>query len=487
MIPEDVLSSIFDLVLSAHCKPLPDERNSTCSRAFLILKLSQVNRQFRVVAISNPRLWTHISGSENHPEMALVNACLQRSQDQPLTVHLNIYLNSRYGPPSCDDVFTAARPHAHRWHAVRIRFVHKPHVPADLAVQPKHLKELQNITAPALKDLALVNDTSPLKEEFFFLATWQALALRSLTVVHGFPFQLRHICTISALDLTLSLRTTDFRALLALLSRMPNLVDLGIFLDNHQWSCTVFFVDEDIRFQNVSLDSVQRLRITAVVDSFSASLNVETAVFRALAFRNACDVTITLLYKRSDATISTSSTLLLFDEVVRLFNNDTFPEGPWKFPRVSNLNFHISSPKSNKGEVSFGAGSASLILPLHIFPALKELRVESNMLLDFGTSGHEHRQPALRRIELVVPRLKSSRSSSTGSPSPDPTTPDWCRELAMTLLAQGLWHDFVEFVLTERPASADLDINRDDSDRRWNVKRVITREAILREFSGGFS
>ena len=87
--PEDVLAIIFDFVLSQDRTP------------FSALKLSHVSRRFRVAALSKPQLWTYISGSERHPEMGLINACLERSQDMPLTVHLNVYLDSMYGP-SCE-------------------------------------------------------------------------------------------------------------------------------------------------------------------------------------------------------------------------------------------------------------------------------------------------------------------------------------------------------------------------------------------------
>ncbi|KLO11211.1 hypothetical protein SCHPADRAFT_482603 [Schizopora paradoxa] len=119
-LPDDAFDIIFELNYSSEDDGSVKSIASVLSRSLSIVKLSHVNRRFCLLAISNPKLWTHIAGEERYPKMGFVNACLERSRDLPLSVHLYVYVCPINGP-SCDEVLKAAKPHAHRWRTVHIR------------------------------------------------------------------------------------------------------------------------------------------------------------------------------------------------------------------------------------------------------------------------------------------------------------------------------------------------------------------------------
>lgn len=473
-IPEDVLAIIFRIVFLQQCERQADasETTSSCSPALSVVKLSHVSQKFRVVSLSNPHLWTHISGSDRYPEMDLIHACFERSQNLPLAIHLNVYLDSMYGP-SCDSVLAAAKPHAHRWRIVRIRFIHIPHGPPEYSIgyvgPVKGLDALNGIVMPALEKLVLDNDMWFLEDETSFFKSWKTPMLRNLVAVHGFPFQLPSIQTITALDITLSLRTTHLRALLSLLSNLPNLSELGIFLDNHQRFHGGFEHENDVPFQSTPLHGVQRLRITTATenkhDDYSERL--EKMIYRALSFPNAHALTVTFVGEPIRGG-TPDPLFFLFDAADRIFEW-FIANGSIQFPNVSRLfiNISASNPDIERGEAYLHGGVASFLLPLHIFPSLKDLCVQSNMPVDFGTHYFEKlEQPALQRIKLDVTRLASSSSSPHWQ---------WIRALADTLLAQGAWHQFQELTLTERFLGV-----RPDGIRKWDVKSVLSRDMLFK-------
>lgn len=122
-LPDEILLIIIEHILSTSRSKFEDGTTPRLPPALSIVKVSHINRKFRRVALSNPQLWTHISGCERRPKMGLVKACLKRSRNLPLTVHLYVYIDPLFGR-SCDKVLKAAKPHSPRWRSVIFRFAH---------------------------------------------------------------------------------------------------------------------------------------------------------------------------------------------------------------------------------------------------------------------------------------------------------------------------------------------------------------------------
>ncbi len=135
--------------------------------------------------------------------------------------------------------------------------------------------------------------------------------------------------------------------------------------------------------------------------------------------------------------------------------------------------------KYNERKVGLGVGVAGLVPPLRIFPSLKELRVESNMSLDFGTYGlgaQAREQPALG--------LRTHRARRPAPSAQFRQIGVFFHQASSVGLAQGVCH------CLERIRGASLDreppkheYNRDGV-KRWEVTSVISREGLLPENGG---
>ncbi|KLO11221.1 hypothetical protein SCHPADRAFT_891783 [Schizopora paradoxa] len=469
---DDALSVIFDLVFSSG-QDAKDDSTTSISPSLSILKLSHVNRQFRLATLSNPKLWTYISGSEGRPEMGLVNACLERSRDLPLTVILNVYVNflSASGS-SCDEVLEAAKPHAHRWRAVHFHFVHVRGLGdyRGFFTILVEVDDLKDISTPALEHLALYNVPVKIELSQNFIAPLNPRALRSLVTVFCFPskFPPGSLEALTTLEMTFSLRCAEFFDALALIQKeqMPNLTDLSLIFNHH-----VDFFSPDHRrvppLRSTSIPSVQRLRITTSTNSQvqrdTYSEGLEKDIFRVLSFPNAQELSITFVGVPNQ-------NFFLFDAVDRIF--DIGEEGmvdtnvnPTHFPCISR--FLITITPSGLAPEELAAGIVDLPLPLHLLPSLKELCIRSNMILELRTDYEEGREPpALRRIEFDVPQSKSSLSEA-------PEIWEWVRALADTMTTQGVWNAFEELILTERNYG---------SKSEWPgvnyVKRIFSRDMM---------
>lgn len=237
-------------------------------------------------------------------------------------------------------------------------------------------------------------------------------------------------------------------------------------------------------FQTTSLPGVHHLRITTFLDHphDGISESIKKSVFRVLHFPDARDLTITFLGVPLQLASSEPAPFILFEELDALFSYSALTERS-AFPRVSRLVINVFPTEQmfDREKVGFGVGVAVLVLPLHLFPAVKDLRIESRAFLNIGKYGldkEEFVQPTLRRIELDVPRLSSSTLLRS-----EPPLADWFRALARRLLAQGVWDEFEELVLTERIQSVN---SSGENIKRRIVESVLSRELVLTEGGGVF-
>ncbi|KLO11216.1 hypothetical protein SCHPADRAFT_930086 [Schizopora paradoxa] len=492
-ISEDLLSIIFEYVFSASSAKFEVETTPQNLPAISILKLSHVNRQFRHTSLSNPHLWTYIAGEVRYPTMGLVNACIERSRSVPLTVNLYVYINPFYGP-SCDTLLEAARPHAHRWRTVHFRFVHirtGPECPRAFAGVLRGLDDLWDISTPALEHLALYDDPATLlKDELDFIESWNTPALRSLVTEFCFPSKLppESFQAITSLEMKSSLPCADFCDLLTLLraSKMPYLTDLILHFDHHENVRQPGILSPAPNVQpDFPLPSVQRLHIMnySKVNWDIHSDGSERPYFLALSFPNVRELSITLVAEALDYG-RPRSFVYLHESLDRIFKTTIDPSEDRRFPLLSRLHINICS-YGFETDVLAG-GLASFELRKHLLPSLEELYINSNMPLDISTYCiAKCDQPALKRIEVDMPGLGlGSASESSVDDASFHTAPElwtWLRTLASSLIAQGVWHEFEELVLTERVYGAES-----DGSGVKIVERVFPRDMLVQVFKKPF-
>ncbi len=109
-LPPELLAHAFSFAILGDLEP--DK-----PRSFATLRLSHICRRFRNAVLSTPNLWSEVRAKAFNPEMEFVRTCVDRSQNAPLDVFLNLYTNHiKKGEMSaCDPVLFAVLPHANRW------------------------------------------------------------------------------------------------------------------------------------------------------------------------------------------------------------------------------------------------------------------------------------------------------------------------------------------------------------------------------------
>lgn len=195
-VPEDILSMIFEKAFEA-------DPWSSCSLAY-------VNRRFRNVALTLPRLWSILP---EHNGKHTFDLYLVRSKDVGLTVDLRNVL-SWYGKEMMQ--------RTHRWESVAI---------AHRDIQGINL---QNLSFPRIQNISVglsyAEGTSGWVEEFKF--EWELPALRHLTFRNATPsLPPSVIAHLTSLELRLESNTTcRFRngAFLRQLNLMDNLQILSL-------------------------------------------------------------------------------------------------------------------------------------------------------------------------------------------------------------------------------------------------------------------
>lgn len=111
-LPVELLSKIFEL-----CLPEPSKIDCHYMLDAPLL-LAQINRRWRYVALSTPKLWTTIKmpfgmGDSAH-EASLMQTWVKRSGQLPLS----LTVQRRWEESDCDPVLNAIIPHSERWNFV---------------------------------------------------------------------------------------------------------------------------------------------------------------------------------------------------------------------------------------------------------------------------------------------------------------------------------------------------------------------------------
>jgi len=164
-VPPEMLEIILKDVVQ---DSVPEER------ALVALGLSHVCGSFRHAALDCPRLWASLSRKLGRPGLALIDACIERSGDQPLDVVLHVYASpvqeDMYGEEqevlmAADNILQRVLPHSSRWRSCSILLVSY-----DSAFDQSRWKEYtpfsefqllpQDFNAPILEDFSIVEHPS---------------------------------------------------------------------------------------------------------------------------------------------------------------------------------------------------------------------------------------------------------------------------------------------------------------------------------------
>lgn len=206
MIPNDVLAMIFEKDFESNPGYTP--------------RLACVNRRFRDVALSLPKLWSALPLGRGKEKL---DVYLTRSKDVGLTVRVGLGMTSIW------DV-QEVQQHAQRWECVYVEISNED----DKAVAPKSLSfpRLQSLTVQFI----------PSRTEYWggfieFNIDWKLPALRHLTFRSATPIIPPSVAAnLITLDLRLNspteLRRYDNAELLRQLSAMHNLQALSLSLHN---------------------------------------------------------------------------------------------------------------------------------------------------------------------------------------------------------------------------------------------------------------
>ncbi|KLO18133.1 hypothetical protein SCHPADRAFT_886407 [Schizopora paradoxa] len=195
-LPPEILEDIFiDIV----------ESSVVNERSWTALKLTHVCRSFRHAALGCPKLWCCLSRKLGRPGIALVEACVERSKDQPLEITLYFYPSIS---PSSGRKFSASDsmarvvvPLCQRWRRYSMIFTNDDHNnPQRHVITPSENISLFNgIKAPNLEELTIekeVDETSVDQVDAFrklgstrlpmavHFVSWGLPLLRSLTLAN---------------------------------------------------------------------------------------------------------------------------------------------------------------------------------------------------------------------------------------------------------------------------------------------------------------
>jgi len=151
-LPPEILTVVFiDVVESA----IPNERSWTA------LKLTHVCEPFRRVALDCPRLWTCLSRKLGRPGLALIEACIERSKDQPLDVVLYRYAFQRGFAAeetlAVDSIAPIILPVCGRWRRYSTVLVMAPYSDSEkLVISPIKFDAMSsNLNAPLVAEYSI--------------------------------------------------------------------------------------------------------------------------------------------------------------------------------------------------------------------------------------------------------------------------------------------------------------------------------------------
>jgi len=461
-LPPEILENILgDVVESVN----PEERPWTA------LTLTHVCGSFRHVALSCPNLWTCLSRKLGRPGLALIEACIERSQNRPLDVVLYLYgLRDESGSPDdidevvVDSIARTVLPFSARWRTysaivvVKDKFSNQNVIPlADFRSMSSNLDTplLEEFTLKEQTDLPHLLPAGSLFHLYPILSqdSWNIPSLHTLvlenTLVSGIPSEfrvpLRH-ASVSYVRRNVVYHLNTLRSL----AIGPSLTTLRLSFNGCHFSRK--YADPTLN----ELPHVKSLHIEFLGCTQSAwnDHNLWKS-FRMFRFPSAVD--LTMLIDIGDASFVLWDGLRSFDVTLHGFLV-TDPDHRYPFPCLETLDVEVRPRR--------GHGGPELLLPHCCLPSLKHLRIRCSFALtlsdnigDFNvgslprhfTTGQEVVPIALQSVTLDLPHVGGVVS--------------WIEGLALKMQSQRCWSGFAE--LTVKNGGSEVEATLRDEIERW--------------------
>ncbi|KLO06448.1 hypothetical protein SCHPADRAFT_1002342 [Schizopora paradoxa] len=359
------------------------------------LRLSHVCRHFRNTALSMAKMWSEICAVA-YPtprQLGFVHACIERSKNAPLDVHLNVYLpeeedNDSYFNEDAkfrsDEASFILLPHAHRWRSFNLHLVQYPASsnalePPSMNLISSALESMRNLTYPMLESITLSFEEASIivGKGMELCSSWNLPSLRSLSIVRSLPSTLARLDRVVTLDYTMFGKNMDDEdisslvTLVGVLKRMSSLRDLALDLVSTTPAETPFPISDV-----VCLPSIQNLKITfgphCMMEEDGESFNYPLlrSFFSVLRFQN----TSNLLVLFQDG-IKVSFVTPISD--TRIVCKDLF--GDNKIPNVKRCEIAIRLEYYHPTQLP--PGEFQSILPTTFPQSVEHLKIECNTSL----------------------------------------------------------------------------------------------------------
>ncbi|KLO09631.1 hypothetical protein SCHPADRAFT_1000142 [Schizopora paradoxa] len=465
-LPSEILILIFSLSIDCSSRDIPHPLHS--------VRLSHVCRLFRNIITTTSRFWTEISSIPHAPKVGLVEACLQRSGDSPLNVHLNVYIFpiqiGAFPVPeelqlmfpngvldliegiNCDPTLSSLALHAHRW-----RNLHLNVIPVNDMIKSSFGFELiQNTIFPTLESVTVYRESASLRHrdqgrsfiekecsrEMGFASSWTTPMLRTLNLRDTLPSSLPESSLAAITTVRINLSTfNDVSSLYALFSKLERVeeVHLDVSRLGTSWN-----EDQLERIQDVVLGSAKR--VTLRFDEDAGLMELWQATFFKLYCPNATSLAV-------EATRCSK-------EPKRAFLYHLLPKIPARFPKVKNYTVSVKESLKLIGQETRKPTS----LPLHFPPDLEHFTFTCDSSLWFSEKG----------ARKIIPRVSRLRTLTLGvNPSVmNDIKPalDWVRWIA----------DYIQPHNRPEQMFEKLVLLKFDCSRgyRYRIKKIIPRDEI---------
>ncbi|KLO18500.1 hypothetical protein SCHPADRAFT_120135 [Schizopora paradoxa] len=245
--------------------------------SILAINISHVCRLFREVTIHTPSLWSTIdvvySEYESTPSLAILNACLERSKNSPLYIHIKFGEadDSSSRNVRSKKCLSALIQHSFRWSSFELELE-----VVDSQTYLQLLQDFVNINTPNLLELKIDSVTPWMygeSEQKSLASTWNAPKLQRFHVVNQYPFpsdQSVDLANIKEAHIRFDYGGVwDQDCFLGSLSRLSSLSELNLEIGD----TVPFYLEEGI--PPVSLNTVQIYRVGLYhIDGFDDLLSL---------------------------------------------------------------------------------------------------------------------------------------------------------------------------------------------------------------------
>ncbi|KLO09632.1 hypothetical protein SCHPADRAFT_931051 [Schizopora paradoxa] len=432
VLPSEVVTNMF--LFAVHGSPL------NTPRALVSMNLSHVCRGFRALVLANPHFWSTINSTPRRPELGLIGACVQRSKDRPLDIHLNLYTSKvQYPTPAgfalqrihleCDQVLSLLLPHIQRWRSLHLHFVEAEGFSGSTEI----FEHVGGALFPMLEKIGeyhhwLEKDGSD--RDMKYLSSWNTPALSTLSVYDCLPRTVVSIASITVFHATL-FALYDVVESLDLLNKMQSLSELYFDISGyHRFKIEKQDMDRLAVHDRVVLGNVKKF--TLCFASHHATDEKEEEFERLYAIFSKLQAPIAThvrLEGRRNAIPRYAKHSLDLHRL--LFNL------PVNFPKVVDCDMAINGKSDST--------SRNTTFPLHFPTGLEVLRFACNTSLSFPEGDAEVVVFDLNHFREL--KLHSSPKCNTSA------VKDWVRWMVDNAQLHGAWQSFEKLVVntcTER-------------------------------------